>query len=211
MDPEPLKQAWQSQAGQSRLVVDADQMLAEVRRNERWLSAAVFWRDVREVGVSLVLVPLWVYLGTALSLPWMWYLTVPAVLWVAGFLLAYRLRHSRRPPGPDEPLFQCVERSLSQVEAQIWLLRNVAWWALLPFAFSALAFFGQIAWLDRSFGWQTALFTVVLIAVVGLILAGIYWLNQTAVRSDLEPRRRELQGLLASLKGSPPDTGESSK
>src|SRR6476660_6402768 len=109
MDPDPLKQAWQAQAGQSRLVVDAERILAEVRRNQRLLTAALFWRDVREVGVSLLLVPLWVYLGIALSLPWMWYFTVPALLWIAGFLLADRLRHSRRLPEPGEPLLQCVE------------------------------------------------------------------------------------------------------
>src|SRR5262249_46631937 len=133
------------------------------------------------------------------------------LLWIAGFLVADRLRHSRRPPEPGEPLLPCVERSLSQVEHQIWLLRNVAWWALLPLAVSVLAFVGQIAWHDRLFGWLTVLVTVVVVAVVGMVFAGVYRLNQTAVRCALEPRRRELQGLLASLKDSPPDTGESSK
>jgi hypothetical protein len=211
MDPDTFKRAWQAQAAQTRLVIDAERILAEVRRNQRWLTAALFWRDVREVGVSLLLVPLWVYLGIALSLPWMWYLTVPTLLWIAGFLLADRLHHSRRPPEPGEPVLQCVERSLSQVEHQIWLLRNVAWWALLPLAVSALAFFGHVAWQDRSFGWLTALVTVVEVAVVGMLFAGVYRLNQTAVRSALEPRHRELQGLLASLKDFPPDTGESSE
>jgi hypothetical protein len=32
-----------------------------------------------------------------------------------------------------------------------------------------------------------------------LLLAGVYWLNRYAVRAGLEPRRRELQELLASL------------
>jgi hypothetical protein len=211
MDSDPLKQAWQAQAAQTRLVVDYEQILAEVRRNQRALTAAVFWRDVREVGVSLLGVPLWVYLGIAFSLPWMWYLTVPALLWIAGFLLVDRRRHSRRPPEPAEPLLSCVERSLSQVEHQIWLLRNLAWWYLLPLAVSVLAFVGQVAWLDRSFGWLTALFTVVVVAVVGLVFAGVYRLNQTCVRSALEPRRRELQELLASLKDSPADSGEAAK
>jgi hypothetical protein len=211
MEPDPLKQAWQAQAAQTRLVVDAERVLAEVRRNERSLTAALFWRDVREVGVSLLLVPLWIYLGITLSLPWMWYLTVPVLLWIGGFLLVDRLRHSRRPPEPGEPLLQCVERSLSQVEHQIWLLRNIAWWYLLPLAVAALAFVGHVAWDGRSFGWLTALVTAVVVAVVGMVFAGVYWLNQTAVRSALEPRRWELHGLLASLKDSPPDTGESSK
>jgi hypothetical protein len=211
MDPDPLKRAWQAQAAQTRLVVDAEQILTEVRRNQRYLTAAVFWRDVREVGVTLLLVPVWVYLGITFSLPWMWYFTVPALLWIAGFLLADRLRHSRRPPEPAEPLLECVERSLSQVDQQIWLLRNIAWWYLLPLAISALAFVGHVAWLERSIGWPTALITALVVVVVGMVFTGVYWLNRAAVRSMLEPRRRELQGLLASLKDSPADAGESSR
>ena len=44
-----------------------------------------------------------------------------------------------------------------------------------------------------------------IVAVEVLVFAGVYWLNQHAVRSELEPRRQELQALLASLK----DGGES--
>ena len=83
---------------------------------------------------SLLLVPLWLYLGVKLSLPWTWYLMVPALLWVAGYMLADRMRHKRQPPEPGEPLRQRVESSLAQVEHQIWLLRNVLWWYLLPMA-----------------------------------------------------------------------------
>jgi hypothetical protein len=45
-------------------------------------------------------------------------------------------------------------------------------------------------------------------AVVGLALAGVYWLNQVAVRDALEPRRRELQALLAGLQDPPPEAQE---
>ena len=45
-------------------------------------------------------------------------------------------------------------------------------------------------------------------AVVGLVLAWVYRLNQAAVRDDLEPRRRELQALLAGLQDPPPDAQE---
>ena len=157
MNPDNLKQAWQTQSSQTRLTIDAELLLEEVRRNQQYFAATIFWRDVREVGTALLLVPVWLYLGVKFSLPWTWYLTVPVLVWVAGYMLADRMRHRRQPPEPGEPLRQHVESSLAQVEHQIWLLRNVLWWYLLPLALSILAFFGQVTWQVRSGGWLTAL------------------------------------------------------
>ncbi len=204
MNPDNFQQAWQAQPSHTRPSIDTELVLNEVRRNQRQFTACIFWRDVREVGVALLLVPLWFYLGLMLALPWTWYLTVPALLWIAGFMLADRMRHRWQPPEADQPLRHCVESSLAQVEHQIWLLRNVFWWYLLPPTLSILAFFGQIAWLARSDGWLTALVTVFLVVVVAIVFAGVYRLNQHAVRSVLEPRRQELAALLMSLKDEPP-------
>ena len=204
MNPDDFKQAWQTQTSQTRLTIDAELLLQEVRRNQQHFTATIFWRDVREVGTAFLLVPLWFYMGVKLSLPWTWYLTVPVLLWVAGFMLADRMRHKRQLPEPGEPLRQRVESSLAQVDHQIWLLRNIFWWYLLPLALSVLAFFGQIAWLGQSNGWLTALVVTFVVLVVVIALAGAYALNQNAVRTQLEPRRRELEALLTSLNDETP-------
>src|SRR5262245_18995698 len=128
MDPDSFKQAWQTQTSQARLTIDAELLLKEVRRNQRYFTAMIFWRDVREVGISLLMVPVWLYLGVKHSSPWTWYLTVPALLWIAGYMLVDRMRHERQPPEPGDPLRQSVESSLAQVEHQIGLLRNVLYW-----------------------------------------------------------------------------------
>jgi hypothetical protein len=199
MDSDEFKQAWKTQSSQTRLTIDAELLLNDVRRNQRCFATKIFWRDVREVGTSLLLVPLWLYLGLRGSLPWTWYLMVPAMLGIAGYMLADRMRHTRRPPQPGEPLRQCVQSSLAQVEHQIWLLRNVHWWYLLPIGLSALPFFGQVAWQERSGGWWTALGASMVVSLVVIVLAAIYWLNQYSVRTELEPRRRELEAVLVSL------------
>jgi len=204
MIPDNFRQAWQAQSSQTRLTTDAELVVNEVRRNQQYFTAMIFWRDVREVCTALLLVPLWLYLGVKHSSPWTWYLTVPVLLWIAGYMLADRMRHKRRPPEPGEPLRQRVETSLAQVEHQIWLLRNVLWWALLPLALSCLAYIGQVAWQERSGGWLTALAVSEVVALVVIVFAGIYWLNQYAVRSALVPRRQELETLLMSLRDESP-------
>jgi len=200
MKPDNLKEAWLAQPSQTRLTIDADLLLKEVRRNQKAFTASLFWRDLREIGISLLMVPVWFYLAAKHSLPWTAYLLVPALLWVAGFMLADRWRHKPHPPAPGEALSRRVESSLAQVEHQIWLLRNVFWWYLLPPSLAMLAFFGQVAWYIRLGGWWAVLAVAGMVAVVTLLYGGVYWLNQHTVRSDLEPRRRELEALLASLK-----------
>jgi hypothetical protein len=140
------------------------------------------------------------------SLPWAWYLTIPVLVWIAFFMLAHRLRLKRQPPASGEPLHQCLESSVAQIDHQIWLLRNVLWWCLLPASLSVLAWFGQVAWLARSDGWLTALVVALAVLVVAIVFAGVYWMNQIAVRSVLVPRRQELEALLISLNDETPAT-----
>ncbi len=205
MNPDDFKRAWQTQTSQARLTMDAELVLDEVRRDQVRFTAAIFWRDVREVGTSLLMVPLWVYLGVKNSLPWTWYLAVPAFLWIAGYMLVDRMRHKRQPAEPSELLRQYVESSLAHVEHQIWLLRHVLWWYLLPLALAMLAFWGQVTWEERSGGWWTALAASGVVALVLMVYAGVYRLNQYAVRSGLEPRRRELEAMLVSLEDETPE------
>jgi len=102
-----------------------------------------------------------------------------------GYMLADLVRHKRQPPEPGEPLRQRVESSLAQVERQIWLLRNVLWWYLLPLALTILVFVGQVAWKLRFGGWQTALALSGIVLLVVVAFAGIHRMNQDAVRSEL--------------------------
>jgi hypothetical protein len=206
MDPDDLKEAWREQASRGRLTVDAARLDEEVRKR-RQFDSVLFWRDVREVGVSLVMIPVWIYMGVELSLPWAWYLAVPAFLWIAGYMLADRRIQRRREAGPGEPLRRHVESSLRQVEHQIRLLRNVFWWYLLPLALPILAFFGQVAWRVRKIPpwWGSLAFFAIGAAIVAVVFTGVYKANQYAVSAGLEPRRRELQELLADLGEESPE------
>jgi hypothetical protein len=202
MSPDPLQQAWQAQAAPARLTLDADRLLAEVRRNHRALDAVIFWRDVREVGVSVLLIPVWILMGVCLALPFTWYLTVPVLVWIAGFLLMDRLRHRPPPAAAAEPIVQCLRTSLAEVEHQIRLLGSVLWWYLLPPGVSTFLFLGDVAWRTGGGRWA-AVPLAGAVALVGLVFLGIYRLNQAAVRAELEPRRQELLTLLADLQERP--------
>ncbi|MCC6493637.1 MAG: hypothetical protein IT424_11530, partial [Pirellulales bacterium] len=202
MGPDKFQQAWQAQGAQTRVTVDSEVLLKEVQRNQRDFRAMIFCRDFREIVIALLLIPLWFYLGAKTSSPWTWYLSVPALLWMAGFMWAYRKRHPQQPSKPDEPLLECAKRSLREVEDQIWLLRNIFWWYLLPPGISIGAFFLQVSWQGAvaTNDWLTGLIAATcLLAFLAGIYYFVYCLNQRAVRVQLEPRREELLALLASF------------
>jgi CubicO group peptidase (beta-lactamase class C family) len=199
MDPDKYQQAWQAHASQTRVTVDADLLLKEVQRNQRDFRALIFRRDVVEVGIALLMLPLWFYLGVTFSEPWTWYLMVPALIWVIGFFLVDRMRHKQKCIGPGETLLESVKESLIQLEHQIWLLRNVFWWYLLPFTISISAFFAHVTWLDSK-DWLDALGHAGFFVFLFALYYFIYYLNQYAVRTQLEPRRQELLTLLTSLR-----------
>jgi D-alanyl-D-alanine carboxypeptidase len=205
MNFDEMQKAWQAEGAQGRLTVDADLLLKEVQRNQRSFAATIFCRDVREIGVALVLVPVWIFMGIRSTLPWTWYLCVPALLWIAGFMYVDRKRQRRQEARAGNTLREQIEISLAQVEHQIWLLRNVLWWYLLPLWAAMVIFFGHSAWQRERAGESALATTAGAVIVTGLVFWGIYWLNQYCVRKQLEPRRRELQSLLASLQNTATD------
>ncbi len=200
MDFDSFQKAWQSQSSHTRVTIDADLLRKEVQRSQQNFGATIFHRDFRELVVGLVMLPVWFYLGHRYSLPWTWWLAIPAITWVCLFIVVDRIRHRQWCPSePGEPLLGCVNSSLVQVEHQIWLLRNVFWWYLLPFTIAIMAFFTQAAW-QRTAAWWTFALALAPNAIFLLVLYGfVYWLNQHAVRRSLVPRREELLTLRASL------------
>jgi hypothetical protein len=146
-------------------------------------------------------------MGVGIGLPWTWYLVMPGIVWIAAFMTVDRRHQRRRRALPGDPLVRGVESSLAEVEHQIWLLRNVHWWYLLPLAVPMLAFFAHTFWrLSRGNVWEAAIATSFVTVVVGGVYTWICWINQKAVCSTLEPRRQELTSLLRSLSDEPPLT-----
>jgi hypothetical protein len=203
MDPEKLRQAWQSQPGGSRIHIDADVLMREVRRNQQSFRVTIFWRDFREVFVALialVVVAADVVLR-GIRTHWPWLMLGVGAAWVAGYLLFDRWRHRRNAPHYEGALMSHIEQSLRDVEHQIWLLKNVFWWYLLPIALGGL--------IPTLYYFATDLATRHVWAILGpfvrtigvfiAIIYGVYLLNRYAVRRALEPRRRELLEMRETL------------
>ncbi len=195
MNFEDLQKAWQAQDANAKANINTDALLKKIRREKNQFWRTILRRDVQEVGVGAVLT--WFFFHRGLrNHDWTDCLIGLACFWVAAFMVVDRLLQSRKKPVASDSLPACIEASLHEVNHQIWLLKNVFWWYLLPIAISLGISVAMSVWQDHRHGWGMAGWCVYV--AIGILL---YWhsyrSNQTAVRMSLRPRQRELEALLA--------------
>ena len=183
-----LQKTWQSQQENYKLKIEPAILLREVQRNQKSFESTIFWRDVREVGIALLCGAVFLYFGIKSEL-WPLYLLAILCLWVSVFIVVDRRKQKRNQPCPSDSLFDYANSSLGQINHQIWLLKNVLWWYVAPIGV------GLIIW----FGSRSSLIDIVVVIFLSL---GVYWLNQRAVRKELQPRKEELEELLNNLRVS---------
>ena len=93
---------------------------------------------------------------------------------------------------------------------QIWLLRNVLWWYILPIAVSVLFMAVQfLLYLPTSLPPNVALIVKIAVglAVVGPAWAFDWWvwkINQKAIRENLAPELAELEARRCEITGGSP-------
>ncbi len=205
MNFEALQKTWQAQPAGARVTIATETLLREVRRNERNFQLTIFWRDVREVGIAAVMTVLFGWQGWHHA-QWTDGLLALTCAGIGAFMLVDRWRQHQQRPVANDPLKACVLNSLREVTHQIKLLKNVFWWYLLPFDVALVIYILAPLAPGWRRGFDVLMATGFVMAFCGLVSWFLYWVNQYAVRHELEPRRRELAALLAGLEGnSAPD------
>lgn len=220
MNFEDLQKSWQSQDSAKKLSLNAEVVLAEVRRNQQQFRATILRRDLAEISVAAVLVPIFIVLGMFNG--WPLFLCAFGCFVVGAYFAVDRWRQRRKSPESHHSLKDCVGASLVEVNHQIWLLKNVLWWYLLPIYVPLMIFFGWCVWhLPNSSAVLAARIAMIGVKLVVFLVAGvfvtalywgIYWLNQSAVKKRWEPRRRELESLLNEIEpGNPIQTAKTGR
>jgi CubicO group peptidase (beta-lactamase class C family) len=200
MGLDAFQKSWQSQDAGKQISINADVLLSEVRRKQQCFRRTIFWRDAREVGVAALLVLVFIYSGWTNH--WTLYLCAFGCLVVAAFMVLDRCRQKKKTPDLHDSLKGCAATSLAEVSHQIWLLKNILWWYVLPLSVPMLLFFCWITWDAPPLGETRIPQTLLTLFWVGFVLlfgGGLYWLNHFVVKKSLEPRRQELEQLLAGL------------
>jgi len=204
-----LQKTWQKNEGFSKLTIDSDLFLREVKRNRESFASIILSRDVLEILVGiLVILFIWSFAGflfyQGLTLvAWASLLMSTFFLWVILFFIIDRAIQRKKRAASCETLIEYAKDSLAQVNHQIWLLKNVFWWYLLPPVIGLVIFFSACAWQTIPCHGKISLIRLFLrLTLVAIVSFGVYCLNQWAVRKDLNPRKNELESRLKTLTGN---------
>jgi hypothetical protein len=199
------KNYWQKDATAAKLTIDSDMLIREVKRNKDAFESSIFWRDFREVAVGLIMAVV-ILRGAFKPENNIWIVSslvfvAMTCLYVAVFFLVDRHLQRKKGARHTDPLLGCIESSLMQVNHQIWLLKNVFWWYLLPPGVGMVLVLIAVnvemfRVLPAKLVLPGCLFGILFVV---LIFVGVYWLNQFAVRKGLIPRREELEAMLKNL------------
>jgi len=203
MNFEDLQRTLQCQHANAKVTINADPdaLLKEVRLKQQQWGAINFWGDVLEIGGEYLASLFFAYQGlrhanwNPFQLPdWDSLLVAFACAGVGTFRLVNRMVQRRKQTTANDPLKACLEASLNEVKHDICLQRNVFWWCWLPLT-TAFA----VSFCYASLRFHTPRFLLFLLFFVIPLAWWGYRLSLFTVRKVLEPRRQELEALLASL------------
>lgn len=156
-------------------------------------SAASFDRELwrRDLLESIAALVVFLIFGEMLDAS-SWLVRGGALTGMAGSVYIYWRLHRARTryvtPSVDRPVPEMLRSERAKVDEQIHLLNTVLRWYVGPLACGALLIIlGHDGWT-----WSALVQGVAVL----LVSAGVYHLNQRAVRRKFEPRRAELTRLL---------------
>ena len=207
MNFEDFRKAWQCQKpGLKATINNPEALLREIRLEHRLFKRTYLLHDIFIVGVEAVLIP-WFLYGAIRFHDWAFYVMAFACFFIGVFILVNRRLQRRKQPITNDTLASCIKSSLVQIKHEIWRSKNIFWWYVLPLEIGFGAVTASSAW--RAFHeWRAnalvsavscAAFALFFGLFCGLLGWVIYWLSQRGVKKALEPRRKELEELLASL------------
>jgi hypothetical protein len=190
-----FKTAWLRELEGASVDAATGAALGSVIRRAQTVRRTVAWRDGLETGLATAGVIFFAIL----------FFTFPGSLAKVGcaviigglVLIIIRLRLARGPlaaSGRELTVREFCMSELESVDAQIRLLKSVAWWYLGPVTLGVNLFFFGV----RGLAWQSFCY----LGATLVLAAFIYWLNQKAVRRRLVPIHDRLRTVLDQLEAS---------
>ncbi len=181
-----LKTAWQSQSGitQERF----EKLGIKARRNSDLFRKKIFHRDMAETAAAA--------LGLCFFSPGILLSTNAmertgfVIVIVGACIIPLVLWWGRKRPvlaASTANFREIVDAEIQFMRRQVWLIRNVAWWYILPCYIGMVLFFLSMRSPYRDTSEELAIIKYVAVVIVSIVMVFLWRVNQSARKKYLEP------------------------
>lgn len=188
---------WQSSPKHEQIKFEKSRLMLEVQASMNRFDKAIRFRDWLEIGMALVLLPLFSYQVYVQPN----YLAKFAAIWIVlviVFIVYKLLRARKNKPSEEDSYLEYLKKERVYIIKQKNLLENVLYWAVIPMLVGFFSFLaGSLGVFNKS--WQE----VIRIKKVWIgLLAGIATtvsiplLNKWSVKREINPRIKKLDELI---------------
>lgn len=198
MNLEEYESQWRAHDHGGQPPEDTSLILNQVRMQHRDFERKLVQRDISEVAAAVLVAGFFGAQGFWLR-SWPMLLCAAGGVFVGAFFIIDRVIQSGRRPKVEDTTISYLTASLAQVKHQIWLLRNVFWWYLLPLVPGLAVFLGLSIWDARRQGIGEQVVALAVAAICAAAFWVVFRINQREVRNSLEPQRQELEAMLQRL------------
>ncbi|MFB9864572.1 hypothetical protein [Rufibacter immobilis] len=186
-----LKNLWQNGSSMPPIEVNQDLLLQEVNRQTQDLNQKIRDRDRREIGVALLMIPLFAFVS--------WRFPFPLTKLGAGLavpfcmFIIYQLRRNRsqQPQNIAVPVQEYLHQYREYLHRQMRLLQKAMYWYMMPLNICLLLYF-----LGFPSSKELLAFNLGIVAVINVL---VYAANRHALKTELEPLLHKLDQAIALL------------
>lgn len=185
-----LQQIWKGAGAAEMVKLEKSLLLSELDKGLKDMQRSIKQRDVLEIGAAVVMIP--IFTVVAVLVPFLLSKVGAAILVIWMAYVIWKLRQSKKQvPQQGLSMDQYLLASKDHVQGQIAMLRSVAYWYLLPPAVGIGLFFAGV---PGSLYSRLGLF-----GVIAALYIVIYYLNQRAVKKDLQPLADQIDKALSDM------------
>jgi len=187
MELDTLKRIWKKQKGRRNYEYSRSELIMFINNKMISFEEKIRSRDRLEIIACIVII---ICFGiTFFTTESIWKQVGSGAIILSGIFIWYKLKSTQaqtinHEPSPDRPMREYLELELQSIRKQKKLLRNVAWWYILPMDVGLFLF---------TLGFNSGLITkLIYLAVVVLFSIFVWKINQRAAKRKFDPLLREI-------------------
>jgi len=195
MDLDNLKKIWKQQKSSNNYEYSQSELIMLINNKMISLEEKVRSRDRLEIIACIVVI---ICFGiTFFTTESIWKQVGSGAIILSGIFIWYKLKSTQvqtlnNEPSLDRPMREYLKLELQSIQKQKKLLRNVAWWYILPMDIGLFLF---------TMGFNSDFTTKLIYLSLVVLFSGFVWkLNQRAVKRKFDPLLREISEAIQFVK-----------